>query len=168
MKEKYISALCHIFQVDQGNEEMHFLTNERVNMIVEKMLSWYRSLPSFTCSYTGNLSDNQIRFRSLLKGQDKNPRELLFEQFQKVFDTEDLNILVQCIKDTKQILDTHMDHVYIELGLLVRQAFGASKEDDIHNILCSWRRRQEDYLSHHICSSSLSKLALLAKQSVFS
>lgn len=164
VKEKYISALCQIFQVDQGNEEMHFLTNERVNMIVEKMLSWYRSLPSFTCSYTGNLSDNQIRFRSLLKGQDKNPRELLFEQFQKVFDTEDLNILVQCIKDTKQILDTHMDHVYIELGLLVRQAFGASKEDDIHNILCSWRRRQEDYLSHHICSSSLSKLALLAKQ----
>ena len=173
-KQNYISDLCEIFGADQKDVQKHtygknrdteaFFTNEKVNDLVEQMLNWYRSLPGFTCSYRKGLSDAQLRFRNLLKGQDKNARELVFEQFLKVFETEDYKQAVLQIKETKQILDSHMDNVYREMGILVKQVFDASPNDDMHNILCSWRRRQEQYLSHNICSDALSRIALLAEQ----
>lgn len=154
-KEEYLLSLKKLYDVD---EDRNILTG-----IVNKMLVWYRGLPQHSCSGEEGLSRQQIKFRSLLRGQDKNAGELLFKDFPDAFQTDNYTELFKCIKSTKKALDTNMDRVYRTTCRKVKKVFGGTDSDDLHNLLKTWQRRSKDYIENHICSSYLIALSDYAK-----
>lgn len=146
-KEEYLLSLKKLYGVKEGQ---NILTD-----IVLAMLAWYRGLPQYSCTFKEGLSVGQIKFRSLLKGQDKNARELLFKDFPDAFGTDNLEGLFKEIKQAKEIIDTNMDRVYENAACLVKKSFGGEEKDDLHNLIKRWGRNNGDYISNHVCSSHL-------------
>lgn len=149
-KEKYLLSLKKLYHVDAERNVL--------NGIINQMLVWYRSLPQHSCSGEEGLSRQQIKFRNLLRGQDKNAGELLFKDFPDAFQTESFAEIFENIKSTKEILDTNMDRIYGKTCRMVKKAFDGTDGDDLHNLLKRWRRSSKDYINNHICSSYLTGL----------
>lgn len=144
-KEKYLKSLEKLYSVEDGNQNLE--------KIVDGMLGWYRALPRYSASYQKGLDNEQIRFRELLRGQDKNPRNLLFKNLPDLFKTEDFEELFLKIKTCKEKVDAHMNKVYAELGIEVRKNLGGNETDDLYNLLKQWSRKHKNYMENHVCTS---------------
>ena len=146
-KEEYLKSLESLYGIQSDVQNL--------GAIVEGMLGWYRSLPRFSASYKRGLEKEQIRFRELLHGQDKNPRNLLFKNLPELFHTDSFEELFLKVKNSKEVIDLHMSQVYAEMGRDVKEILGGTATDDLCNLLRQWSRKNKSYTENHVCSSEL-------------
>lgn len=160
-KNDYINKLWHLFNEGATCESIDKIG---IDNVVSKIIGWYRGLPRFTVSAAVGYHESEKGFLDLLKGQDKNVRELLFEKLPKIFECENYSKLFELIKSAKNNIDNKLEENYTVIQGIILSTFGGDECDDLNNILKKWARDNKNVIEGNICSDDVNEIYAYANR----
>lgn len=140
-KLEYIEGLEKLFS-EYGSFCREIESMNRLARLKCFMQAWYRSLPQAATTFQEKDYPNQDvqklkKFRKALTGEP-NPRELIFEQIPRIFETGSLLEALKKVKDAKKDLDIHTRKLKKKAEKVVRMTLGLPKNDDFLQSLKAW------------------------------
>lgn len=145
----------------------------RVYSIVKSMQNWARSLPEYTKKfkrYLDNgeekvLDENVQLIRSDLLRFEINSRELLFGIWlTKLSANEDVSECFNVIKDTKELLDSHMPTYKAELIKKLTAIFIPGYQGGLSGAMVAWYKKLPDVTKTHVFDVNANALLKIAQE----
>lgn len=145
-KEKYIAELNQRFSVLESRN----LTENRIKNISICIQRWYRNLPQVARNlievdsiydYVDDV-DNMRSLRKVLQNIDVNPYEMLFVMLPKLFKTDDLDVVIQCLDKTITNFEDYFRHL---INIVIQDTFDvfdSKKKQDLNHLLKEWYKKQ--------------------------
>lgn len=146
LKEKYISSLNNLFQVEDNRN----LTTNRIKNIIICMQRWFRALPQVARN-TVNIDEyvmdektaNAMReIKRALQSVEFNPFEILFVDFPKAFKTESLEETFLLIDDCKTAYDDYFRWIEDRVIEVIYNNWNNKKKQDLIYTLRDWYNKQ--------------------------
>lgn len=143
-KLEYIEKLEMLF-ADYGTYCREIEKRNRLSRLICIIQSWYRSLPQTSMTfmvedYEGQPIKEIDAFRKLFAGST-NPREILFDQIPKIFDSKDYLSALESVKSIKETIDAHVRILKKKAEKNVRRELGLSDDDDFLRSIKAWYDR---------------------------
>lgn len=160
-KLEYIEGLEALFS-EYNNFCREIENRNRLSKITCVIQAWYRSLPQTTTTFRHPDYENQhiekiVSLRRLLRNS-VNPREFLFDQIPRLFGSSDLKYVLNCLKQLKNDLDSHIHAVKKEAEKIVRCELKLASENDFFRSLKEWYVNLPDEAKNSVLSFDSQRL----------
>ena len=104
--------------------------------------AWYRSLPQTATTFqVGDYPRQDMRklklFRKALTGEP-NPRELIFEQIPRIFETDSLSDTLKEVQKAKKDIDAHTERLKKDVAAAIKKSLGLQHNDNLQQGLKVW------------------------------
>ena len=104
--------------------------------------AWYRSLPQTATTFqVGDYPRQDMRklklFRKALTGEP-NPRELIFEQIPRIFETDSLSDTLKEVQKAKKDIDVHTERLKKDVAAAIKKSLGLQHNDNLQQGLKVW------------------------------
>lgn len=150
-KRMYLEQLEELFEGSVSTLKK----GERFTYLVKAMQNWYRALPQYTATFSDKSikqfhlkqvqKKNVARFQKVLRPQEINAREVLFEKIPKIFEAESVTELTEKIKQVKTCMDEFMDCVFSKTIQETIKIFHGDKKEHLKSVLKGWLEAQNRY-----------------------
>lgn len=133
----YINTLSNIFEVETDGLIFH----TQCTVIVEKIKSWFRSLPKCSRELQEKeiIKQGFVAFRKEVTKFDINPREFLLNTIpEKVCKDKNLTVCIKIMQSIKNMCDIYFDVLVQKLTLTVKQIFMPTYEGSLSGALKGW------------------------------
>ena len=160
-KLEYIEGLEKLFE-DYGVYCHGIEDRNRLAKLTCFIQSWYRSLPQTSSifmkeDYAGQAIKKIDSFRKLFNG-NVNPREALFDQIPKIFDTNDFSETLNVVRSTKQDLDNHIHILKANTIEVIRNSLSLDSKDDLFRSIKTWYTDLPDEIKNSVLSTDSQKI----------
>lgn len=142
-KNKYLYRLMELFDISNIN-------NQRLNLknLVDNMRRWILSLPRILREYSTdfnnlNIDEKQILIKNELLKPDINNNEFIYQIIPKTFETDDYELVVEKIKETKTTFDNFMNEYETYLITTTKSSFNSQFQGSLYSLLKEWSRKHQ-------------------------
>ena len=160
-KLEYIEGLEKLFE-DYGVYCREIEDRNRLSKLTCIIQSWFRSLPQTSSvfrkeDYAGQDIKKIDLFRKLFSGS-VNPREALFDQIPKIFETNDLSKTLKEVESTKKDIDNHIHILKANAIDVIRNSLSLNSKDDLLRSIKTWYSELPDEIKNSLLSTDSQKL----------
>lgn len=140
-KLEYIEGLEKLFS-DYGDYCKEIENMNRLARLKCFIQAWYRSLPQTATTFqVGDYPRQDMRklklFRKALTGEP-NPRELIFEQIPRIFETDSLSDTLKEVQKAKKDIDVHTERLKKDVAAAIKKSLGLQHNDNLQQGLKVW------------------------------
>lgn len=140
-KLEYIEGLEKLFS-DYGDYCKEIENMNRLARLKCFIQAWYRSLPQTATTFqVGDYPRQDMRklklFRKALIGEP-NPRELIFEQIPRIFETDSLSDTLKEVQKAKKDIDAHTERLKKDVAAVIKKSLGLQHNDNLQQGLKVW------------------------------
>ncbi|PWM30166.1 MAG: hypothetical protein DBX94_08550 [Coriobacteriia bacterium] len=140
-KLEYIEGLEKLFS-DYGDYCKEIENMNRLARLKCFIQAWYRSLPQTATTFqVGDYPRQDMKklklFRKALTGEP-NPRELIFEQIPRIFETDSLSDTLKEVQKAKKDIDAHTDRLKKDVAAVIKKSLGLQHNDNLQQGLKVW------------------------------
>ena len=140
-KLEYIEGLEKLFS-DYGDYCKEIENMNRLARLKCFIQAWYRSLPQTATTFqVGDYPRQDMRklklFRKALTGEP-NPRELIFEQIPRIFETDSLSDTLKEVQKAKKDIDAHTERLKKDVAAAIKKSLGLQHNDNLQQGLKVW------------------------------
>ena len=168
-KEIYIANLEDIFSEFVNISDK---SNGSFVYIVKAMRRWYLQLPKYAvitknvCLEDGTmrpLDKSSIKFRNMLSSPELNSHEFLFDQLPKIFECNDYDLVIKCLRHSYQSINDTYKNVHLKLIAELKTLFGVSNTDSLSSALANFYDDLKATTKEHLFSGKASMFLDIAK-----
>ena len=161
-KEFYIAELTELFENYVRKTELEF---SNFDYIIRAIQRWYMQLPKYAKEssklYNSDLKsftvDKKVRkFINAVKQAEINSREVLFEQFLKIYGYESFDKnLAYDIKESKELLDNAKNNLieYLKCQLSNKFAKNSEGNTSLYSVILNWYEALQEETRNHMFNS---------------
>lgn len=147
-KEKYISSLNHLFDVEDNIN----LSDSRIKNIFVCMQRWFRALPQVTRNVSilsEFVKDEEkekaaLQIKKILQKVEVNPYEILFVTLPNKIGNGSFVETYEMIDICKTLFDDYYDWMLNRTVDATMKLFSARKKTDLHHVLKEWFDKQSN------------------------
>lgn len=163
-KRFYLEQMEEIFEGSVSN----FQKGERFTQLVKSMQSWYRTLPQFTATFSeksiqqfelkGISKKEVVKFQKILRPQELNARDVLFEKIPKIFDTYQVSDQIKKIKQLKDCMDDFIEVVFEKTIQKTIQIFHGEEGEHLKSVLKGWLEAQSSFALQTVYDANINAM----------
>ena len=160
-KLEYIEGLEKLFS-DYGDYCKEIENMNRLARLKCFIQAWYRSLPQTATTFqVGDYPRQDMRklklFRKALTGEP-NPRELIFEQIPRIFETDSLSDTLKKVQKAKKDIDAHTERLKKDVAAVIKKSLGLQHNDNLQQGLKVWYENVPEKAKNSILSATSQSL----------
>lgn len=145
-KEKYISSLNDLFEVDDNRN----LSENRIKNIIICMQRWFRKLPQVARNMSEigknieaeSYVDKMTTLKNILQRVEYNSFEILFEEIPREFSAASYDQIVNDIITCKNLFDKYYEWITGICVMAIYDTFSGRKKIDLFHLTREWYDRQ--------------------------
>lgn len=159
-KEKYISSLCNMFNVN--DRKLH--VDSRIHNIFSNIQRWYRSLPQVTKNIRNQSKyiDNKVlekalpKLKNIMQSVEANPYEALFENIPLALGIDNnYDEVIKLLGILKEKLGKYYEWLLAKTAKQTIKLFDNTSKQDLCHTLYEWYETQSDLAKNGLHAANI-------------